>query len=89
MDLVIDNPPFATLNLREFKVILKKRKLVVLKMTKNLHRRVLSPASMGSCINICIHTIILIKTSQKSKTRKDYLTFHNNDFVALYDHLSL
>ena len=36
-------------------------------------------------LNICIYTIILIRTSQKSKTRVFYLTFHNNDFAFLLD----
>ena len=36
-------------------------------------------------LNICIYTVILIRTSQKSKTRVFYLTFHNNDFAFLLD----
>ena len=36
-------------------------------------------------LNTFIYTIILIKTSQKSKTRVGYVTFHNNDIAALWD----
>ena len=51
--------------------------------TKTINSGFLFPVSMG-CIT-CIYTIILIKTSQKSKTRVDYFTFHNNDLAALRD----
>ena len=74
----------AMLTWREFTVILKKRNLAMLKMTQK-------PLIVGFIIssqywlNICIYTIILIRTSQKSKTRVFYLTFHNNDFAFLWD----
>ena len=33
----------------------------------------------------CIYTIVLIKTSQKSKIRVGYITFNHNDFATLWD----
>ena len=56
---------------------------------KTLNSRFLSPVSMG-LILVFIYTIILIKnSSQKSKTRVLYLTFHNNDFASLQDHFKV
>ena len=53
--------------------------------TKTVNIGLLSQASMGLVL-VFIYTIILIKTSQKSKARVvGYVTFHNNDFAALWD----
>ena len=50
---------------------------------KTVNSGFLSPASIGL---ILVFTIIFFKTSsQKSKTRVGYVTFHNNDFAALWD----
>ena len=74
----------ATLTWREFTAILKKRDLAVLKWHKN-HKFWVFISSQYE-LNTCIYTFVLIKTSQKSTTRVGYITFHNNEFAALWDH---
>ena len=66
---------------REFTVILKKWSFAMLKITKTMNSGFLYQAGL----NNCIYTIILIKTSQKSKTGVGNITCHNNDFAALRD----